>query len=170
MTNSNPEEGAPGPSHLGTGDGSTSQPKLFPVKACSQCMKGKRIRYQQTAGAPTSMSECAERRLVFRATQALGVGGMIPIPRVLLPSVYEQARSGWPTLALPSSIKPQIWVPIPADSGSMGDPQSAPKNRTVSPQGVTPTFVNPPNSGSSGKPNKTNNLYRKINPANLACN
>ena len=64
-------------------------------------------------------------------------------PRALLPSVYEQTRSGWPALALPSLIKPQIWVPIPADSASMGDPQSGPPNPRC-PICQAPQFPAPP--------------------------
>ena len=44
----NHAEGAPGPSPLGTGDGSAALPKLLPGGVFSQCMKGERIRYQQT--------------------------------------------------------------------------------------------------------------------------
>jgi hypothetical protein len=60
----NHAEGAPGPSHLGTGDGGAALPKPPPVRVFSLFMKGERIRYQQTGEFHFLTFSCFRRRRV----------------------------------------------------------------------------------------------------------
>jgi putative transposase len=55
-------EGATGPSPLGTGDGSVTLPKPPPIRVFSLCMKGARIRYQQTGEFHFLTFSCFRRR------------------------------------------------------------------------------------------------------------
>jgi hypothetical protein len=58
----NHAEGAPGPTLLGTGDGGAHPARALPCGASSHCMKGARIRYQQTGEFHFLTFSCYRRR------------------------------------------------------------------------------------------------------------
>ena len=63
--------GGPGPSQLGTGDGSAFLPKPASVGVSSFCMKGERIRYQQTEEFHFLTFSCYRRRPYLSAVAAM---------------------------------------------------------------------------------------------------
>ena len=63
--------GGPGPSQLGTGDGSAFLPKPASVGVSSQCMKGERIRYQQTGEFHFLTFSCFRRRTYLSSGAAM---------------------------------------------------------------------------------------------------
>ena len=72
MTYPHHVEGGPGPSLLGTGDGgSTVLCRSFASGVSSQCMKGERIRYQQTGEFHVLTFSCYRRRRCLSAAAAM---------------------------------------------------------------------------------------------------
>jgi len=68
---SNHAEGAPGRSQLGTGEVSATLPKPASVGVSSQCMKGERIRYQQTGEFHFLTFSCFRRRSYLSMVAAM---------------------------------------------------------------------------------------------------